>query len=87
MSSISAIRAQEIIATLPPSIRATPAIGEDFGQDPVAAKYRLQSYAFSCGFLIVQYRGSIKSRSISYKCAHYGDTPRPHRKTETITAS
>ena len=45
MSSISAIRAQEIIATLPPSISATPAIGEDLGQGPVAAKDRLQSYA------------------------------------------
>ena len=85
--SISAARAQEIIATLSPSVRAIPATGENFIQDPIAAKDRLQSYAFSCGFLIVHYRGSVKGGRISYKCVHHGKTPRPHRTKEQITAS
>lgn len=29
----------------------------------------------------------MKGRRISYKCVHYGDTPRPPRKIEQITPS
>ena len=47
MSSISAAQAQEVVATLPPSILATPMVGENFYQDPIAGRHRLQSYAFS----------------------------------------
>ena len=51
----------------------------------MAARDRRESYAFSTGFLIVHYRGSVKGGRISYKCVHYGETPGPHRKTEQIT--
>ena len=54
---------------------------------PTVAKNQLQSYAFSCGFLVVHFRGSIKTGRISYKCVHHGEAPRPHRKTEQITAT
>lgn len=85
--SLSIARAQEIIATWPPHILAPPASGESFGQDPTVAKNRLQSYAFSCGFLVVHFRGSTKDGRISYKCVHHGEAPRPHRKKEPISAT
>ena len=68
-------------------MRAILVARENFGQDSTASKARLQSYAFSCKFLIVQYRGSAKGGRISYKCVHHGETPRPHRKKEPITSS
>lgn len=85
--TLSEARVLDIVATFPPSIRAVPIAGENFAQDPTAAKTRLQSYAFSCGFLIVHYRGSVKGGHISYKCVHHGTTPRQHRKKEPITPS
>ena len=86
---VSTARPQEIIATLPASVRVTLVSGGNIGEDPVAARDRLQSYAFGCGFLIVHYRGSITSGRISYKYVHRGAgaTPRPHRKTQPITPS
>ena len=48
---------------------------------------RQTSYAFSCGFLISHYRGSVKGGRISYKCVHYGESPREHKDREKITAS
>ena len=84
--SLSVARAQEIIATFASSIKAAPTSGESF-QDPTVARNRLQCYAFSCGFLVVHYRGSVKEGRISYKCVHHGKNPRPHRKAEKITAS
>ena len=46
------------------------------GKTPVlTVKDRLQSYAFSCGLLIVHYRGSITGGRISYKCVHHGEAP------------
>ena len=85
--SLSTARAQEIIATFPPHILAPPVPGESFGQDPTVVRNRLQSYAFSYWFLVVHFRGSMKSGRISYKCVHHGEAPRPHRKTEQITAT
>ena len=79
--SISVGRVQENIETFPGNVRAIPR------QNPTAAKARLQSYAFSCEFLIVQYRGSTKGGRISYKYVHHSATPRPHRKKEPIASS
>ena len=63
--------------------------GENFEEDPSRAKDRLQANAFSCGFLIIHYSGSVKGGRISYKCVHHdhGETPRPYRKKEQITVS
>ena len=73
--SVSTAKAKEIIASLPVGYRATPVSGENFAQDPIVARDRLQAYAFSCGFLISHYRGSVKGGRISYKCVHYGESP------------
>ena len=46
-----------------------PATGGDFGQDSIAAKNKLQSYALSCWFI----SGDRHSGRVSDKCEHHGE--------------
>lgn len=56
----TSVRAQEMIAAFPSSIRVTAA-RENCGQIPVVARDWLQSFAFGCWVLIAHNQGSVNT--------------------------
>ena len=71
------------VRSFPPSFLLAPVAGEVF-DNPDVCKERLQGWALSQGFAIVQKSGSLKSAKprFEFRCIHYGDKTANTRQLE-----
>ena len=71
------------VRSFPPSFLLAPAAGEVF-DNPDVCKERLQEWALSQGFAVVQKSGSLKSAKprFEFRCIHHGDKTANTRQLE-----
>jgi len=70
---------RKAVASLPPSHLLPPSHGEEYpsGEEAVL---RLHNYAFTHGYCLVNWSGSIKAERLRLACKHHGKSTRNTRK-------